>query len=39
MSIKLNVMKKDRQRVVEIGAILLPDGKTWVIPDTQPKGV
>ncbi|GGB14862.1 hypothetical protein [Puia dinghuensis] len=34
MSIRLNVKKSDRKRIAELGAILLQDGKTWVIPDT-----
>jgi hypothetical protein len=32
MSIKLNVKREDQKKVMQIGARLLPDGKTWVIP-------
>src|SRR5580700_11271562 len=33
MSIKLNINKRDWELVKKIGGRLLPDGKTWIIPD------
>jgi hypothetical protein len=33
MPIKLNIKKKDQEQVKQFGGRLLPDGKTWVIPD------
>ena len=33
MPIKLNIKQRDQQKVKEIGGRLLPDGKTWIIPD------
>jgi hypothetical protein len=33
MAIKLNIEKRDQQQVKQIGGRVLPDGKTWVIPD------
>ena len=31
--IRLTVKQKDRPRIAKLGGRLLPDGKTWVIPD------
>lgn len=33
MPIRIDVKRKEQQRVVELGGRLLEDGKTWVIPD------
>jgi hypothetical protein len=33
MSIKLSIRERDHKKIKQIGGHLLPDGKTWIIPD------
>lgn len=33
MSIRIDVLPKEEARIKKLGGLLMPDGKTWVIPD------